>query len=315
MNFRWMNRILPIAICLILPVSVIPPAMAHFKDAKLIDHLNSFNGKRVSRNEIRMIRLKANLECQPDENLKLIYTNNFDDEAALDDWVIEGPGQMSVENGKLRLQSRYAEATLKYLEEGGKDAKGYAESEMERDIGGSAMQVYRKNGKFAGAHFVCWNRLNIPENYIIECDFKSLADHPLHMIMFSHLGLQGQCVFDPALKLRNGIAGQYTKGDLVGYRISFFHPSRTTSNLRKSPEKQIVAKGLDPTDEASAKTHDLRIIKMKNRVIWKINGNEVFNYVEDDPDKVLKGGYFAFRLMNPAMGLYDNLKIYEILTE
>ncbi|VGO18190.1 hypothetical protein SCARR_00241 [Pontiella sulfatireligans] len=58
--------------------------------------------------------------------------------------------------------------------------------------------------------------------------------------------------------------------------------------------------------------HKLRITKIDNKVVWEIDGVESFAYVESDPEKVLKGGYFAIRLMNPAMGIYDNVRVYEI---
>ncbi|VGO18185.1 hypothetical protein [Pontiella sulfatireligans] len=34
---------------------------------------------------------------------KLIYSNSFDDESSLNDWIIEGPGQVAIENGQLRI--------------------------------------------------------------------------------------------------------------------------------------------------------------------------------------------------------------------
>ncbi|VGO18186.1 DUF1961 family protein [Pontiella sulfatireligans] len=98
---------------------------------------------------------------------------------------------------------------------------------MLKDVGKDRIKNSYMSGKFQNAHFVCWNKNPTPENYILECDFRSVSEYSLHMIMFSHLGLNGESVFDPSLKPRSGIAGQYTKGDMVGYRIvcvcSFTH--------------------------------------------------------------------------------------------
>ncbi|VGO18165.1 DUF1961 family protein [Pontiella sulfatireligans] len=257
-----------------------------------------------------ILKLKDTIAKKP----KLIYSNSFDDATALEDWIMEGPGHASVQDGKLLLHSRYAKQTQKFRDEGGSEtaARDFVEELMRNDVGEEGVKALTVDGKFQNAHFVLWNKNPAPENYIFECDFQSLNTYPLHMIMFSHLGLGGESVFDPGLKPRNGIAGRYTKGDLVGYRISYFHPQRETSNLRKSPEKKILITGGDGTDENPDRVHKLRITKIGNKVEWTINGKKSFTYIEENPEKVLGGGYFAIRLMNPAMGLYDNVKIYAL---
>ena len=186
---------------------------------------------------------------------------------------------------------------------------------MVDDIGQQAVEeMSYYNGKFQDAHFVCWNKKATPKDYIIETDFKAANNYSLHMIMFSHLGLNGKEVFDASLDPRTGIAGQYTQGDLQGYRISYFHPERTTSNLRSSSPNTLLKTGPDRTDEYPDRTHKLRIIKADNKVTFEVSGEKMWTYTENDDSKVLPGGNWAFRLMNPAMGLYDNIKIYALDT-
>ncbi|MEM9159144.1 MAG: DUF1961 family protein [Verrucomicrobiota bacterium] len=247
------------------------------------------------------------------KELKLIYSNDFEEEADLEHWVIEGPGSATIEEGRLRLQSNYAVETQDYLARGGNQVSEFVESLMIEDVGEDRIKDYYLRGSFRDAHFVFWNKFPTPENYVLECEFQSVSKYPLHMIMFSHLGLKGESVFDSSLKPRTGVSAQYTNSDLKGYRVSYFHPERETTNLRKSPEKEILATGPDATDQSPLDTHHLRIIKVGNRVVWQINGEESFSYVEEDPTKALEGGYFAFRLMNPAMGIYDNLRVYKVV--
>ena len=51
----------------------------------------------------------------------LIYENNFDETSDLDDWVIEGPGSISIENGQMRIQSKYAAQTQEFRDNGGSE--------------------------------------------------------------------------------------------------------------------------------------------------------------------------------------------------
>ncbi|MFB9058101.1 DUF1961 family protein [Mariniflexile ostreae] len=250
------------------------------------------------------------------QNLNLVYQNSFDNPLALDDWIMEGPGIAKIENGKLLLHSTYSKSTQEYLsqnqikENNGMGYYDFVESQMQKDLDHNS-EDYKIEENFAGGHIVFWNKNKTPDNYILEFDFQTLSEYALHMIMFDHLGIKGESVFDPKLKLRNGLAAQYTKSDLVGSRISFFAPDRKTTNLRKSPEKKILTTGFDYTIDNKNKVHHLKLIKKDNTITWQIDGKTAFIYTEHNPKDVLSGGYFAIRLMVPAAGLYDNIKIYK----
>lgn len=251
------------------------------------------------------------------EQPKLIYSNDFSNKSSLHDWVMEGPGVVKLVDGKLVLHSKYSEETQAFLnKESGKEKNGtgyynFVEKLVRKELG-KGVDAYKMNGNFVGGHIVYWNKTITPENYILECDFQSISDYSLHMLMFSHLGVNGESVFSPELKKRNGLAAQYTKSDMVGYRVSFFAPNRNTTNLRKSPGKELLIKGKDYSLDDKKSVHHLKVIKNKNTVTWKIDGKTAFVYTEKEPEKELGGGYFAIRLMVPAMGYYDNLKVYEI---
>ncbi|TKG88755.1 DUF1961 family protein [Puteibacter caeruleilacunae] len=250
---------------------------------------------------------------------KLVYSCDFNNPESLDDWVMEGPGIASIEDGKLLIYSKYYDAVVEYFETQGGGFSGNGanfykavEPAMRKDIGDDVKKHY-VDGTFRGGHLVFWNKFKTPENYILECDFQSLSPNALHMLMFSCTGDKGQDVFDPSLKERFGLAAQYTKSDLYNYRISFYAPGRGTSNMRKCPGRRLTIKGDDLTLKDLKGKHHLKIIKNKNVIEWYINGELSFRYLDDMEDGHLKGGQTAIRLMAPAKGYYDNYKIYEIV--
>lgn len=258
--------------------------------------------------------------CLQAENYvtQTIYENNFEHATDLNDWRMEGPGVAEVTSGRLLLYSVYADTiqverdkrSPEKLE--GKRLDRYVEQLMLADLGEAEVQRYKINEKFCGGHFVFWNTTPTPYNYIFECDFQPIYQTSLHMIMFSHLGVNNESVFAPNLKKRNGLAAQYTKSDLKGLRISYFAPERGTANLRTSPEQAMVTNGADLTLLDPNKEHHLKIVKHKQLVIFYVNDQESFRY-QIPSDKPMAGGYFAIRLMVAAKGYYDNIQIKKII--
>lgn len=275
----------------------------------------------IVRSLFLFISLSLSISAQNVKEYKteLVYECNFADESDLVDWVMEGPGVAKIQNGKLLLHSKYYNVAINHLEKtkhvfNGIEEDYYdtVEDAMTKDVG-EQIDNYYYDGAFRGGHIVFWNRFKTPENYIVECDFQSLSEHALHMIIFSAIGNSGQDVFAADLKQRYGVAAQYTQSDLHNYRISFFAPGRNTSNMRKSPGKRLTVKGSDYTLINKMGTHHLKIIKHRDCIEWYIDGKLSFRFNDDLEDGYLKGGHTAIRLMVPAKGLYDNYKIYEIV--
>ena len=268
---------------------------------------------------VSLVVLSACAQDKGKLKTKLVYSCDFDNPESLNDWVMEGPGIASIEDGKLLVYSKYYDAVVAYFEKEGGSFSGNGtnfykavEPAMREDIGDDVKKYY-VDGIFRGGHLVFWNKFKTPENYILECDFQSLSPNALHMLMFSCTGDKGQDVFDPSLKERFGVAAQYTKSDLYNYRISFFAPGRGTSNMRKCPGRRLTVKGDDLTLKDLKGEHHLKIIKNKDVIEWYINGELSFRFKDDMEDGYLKGGQTAIRLMAPAKGYYDNYKIYEIV--
>lgn len=261
----------------------------------------------------------ADLSHAQDHKIELVYSWDFSSADDLKDWMMEGPGVASIQDGWLSLHSKYYQVANAWFEEDGEPFSGFGEDYYDgveaamRDDIGDAVNNYYVDGIFRGGHLVYWNKFKTPDNYIIECDFRSLSENALHMLMFSCTGNEGQNVFDGELKKRWGVAAQYTKSDLYNYRISFFAPGRGTSNMRKCPGRRLTIKGEDFTLDNKLGTHHLKIVKYRDTVEWYIDGKCSFKFVDNMEDGHLKGGQTAIRLMAPAKGLYDNYRIYEIL--
>ncbi len=260
----------------------------------------------------------ADLSHAQDHKIELVYSWDFSSADDLKDWMMEGPGVACIQDGWLSLHSKYYQVANAWFEENGEPFSGFGEDYYDgveaamRDDIGDAVNNYYVDGIFRGGHLVYWNKFKTPDNYIIECDFRSLSENALHMLMFSCTGNEGQNVFDGELKKRWGVAAQYTKSDLYNYRISFFAPGRGTSNMRKCPGRRLTIKGEDFTLDNKLGTHHLKIVKYRDTVEWYIDSKCSFKFVDNMEDGHLKGGQTAIRLMAPAKGLYDNYRIYEI---
>ncbi|PXY01694.1 DUF1961 domain-containing protein [Marinifilum breve] len=249
----------------------------------------------------------------------LFYQCNFDSQTALDDWVMEGPGIAKINKGRLELYSRYHKKVYRKIKKGEIVFEEGTNKWYQNYTDGLALKAephmypsYKLGDTFRGGHLVYWNKIITPENYVIEFDFQSPIPFPLHMIMFSATGTKGENVFHPSLKKRCGVAAQYTKGDIYNYRISFLAPKRGTANMRKCPGRRLVTKGPDLTLKNLTGKHHMKVIKWKDQIEFRIDGQLIFQYHDKESDAALGAGQTAIRLMVPARGYYDNYQIFEL---
>ena len=96
------------------------------------------------------------------------------DESDIDGWQMEGPGDVSFEDGWMRMWSTTPEAA-------GKEG-----------------------------HIVHWCPEDVPADFLLEFDVRLLSDHGLNIIFFCAKGRNGEDALDPALSERTGIFGHYT---------------------------------------------------------------------------------------------------------
>ena len=252
------------------------------------------------------------------ETLSATYT--FDTEEELADWVIEGEGKASIENGKLILEPLYfplMETLMKakVISEDNitKAYEPYLYAAMKAKYGKDVSKyLMQEKGKptFTGGHFNIWNRrIKTAENFAIEFDFTPLSPSPLHMFLFCASGLKGESIFDTSLPVRYGL-GEELMYDMKTYRISYFHKSRKKANLRRAPGKVLAVQGADVvTSEDWGKTSHCRVERINGTIRFLIDGKESFSYKDETP---LEGNNWGFRLMACAKGAYDNIRIMTI---
>lgn len=241
---------------------------------------------------------------------RLVYQCDFDHAAALDDWVMEGPGIARIEEGKLLLYSRWQEVLEEQGVDWGNGASTYKVLEpIVKEKDPANLEKYYLNGKFVGGHLQYWNKHAHPENFIIRIKFQPLNERPLHLLTFCGRGVNGEDIFDPALEPRFGLAAQYTMGDLVNYRVSFYAGNRGTINLRRAPGRQLVAKGEDKTADAYGKPVLLEMVRWNGRMQFSCDGDVVLDWTDPEP---LGDGFFSIRLMNMARGYYDDYEVYRL---
>ncbi len=282
----------------------------------------------------------------------LIYENNFDSFADIDDWVIEGPAKTYLVDNKMMIIPDAQQYVYRKWEDCGRrvlDAKKeyYAavKEGLEKTNPDMVKKMYNENGVFAGGHTVCWNKaFETAGDYCVEYDFKPLSPVGLAIIFFSAKGCDGSDVLSESLKERNGIFSQYLTVDTNSYHISYWANNaavgkRGTCNLRKNVGAHCLANGIDPSVknlDYSKKTFEfetyrVQLLKIKNNIKFSINGEIAIDYTDNrfnnivadegidtikeknvDTGEVLQGGRIGLRQMVGLIGQYDNFKAYNI---
>lgn len=214
-----------------------------------------------------------------------IYRTEFSDPAELRDWVFEGGKAMSIQSGRLVLESSPA----------------------------SDPSQQSTN------HLVCWLRREVPADFLLE-----FTVHPqnkregLNIVFFNTRGLAGQNIFDPALERRDGTFKQYHSGDLNGYHVSYWAPPRGTTHIRKNRGFHLVSvSDLDLIAASPAETFDTVRIYKRGPMIRVMVGDKVIVAWEDDGQRYgpvhNHAGWIGLRQMGYTLRCeYDRLAVYPL---
>jgi len=215
------------------------------------------------------------------EHLKgeLVLEETFD-EPWEENWVLEGPGLLTQENGKLRIQQPP------------QDQEG-------------------------ANHIVLWNKTPHPRDFIAEWEFTPHAVEGLCIVFFCAKGRNGESIFDPALAPRDGTFSGYTMGDTNSYHISYFRNTCTrapNTALRKNWGFWRVAGGYDFIPLETGVTSRITLVKRGAHIQFAINDNVSIDWVDDGMTRgpVLGSGWFGLRQMLTTDGEYDNLRIWAV---
>lgn len=210
-----------------------------------------------------------------------LYSTSFDD-AADSDWKLEGGKRMFVEGGRHVLEN----------------------------TPGGPVRSPNDN------HLVCWLVKEIPVNFLLEFQVMPKDRRSgLNIIFFNARDTSGESIFDPALKPRTGIFGQYTNSDLSNYHVSYWAGDRGTANIRKNPGFHLVATGTDrvlPGTAGSFQT--IRLYKRDGTI--RLMVDDVISVAFDDDGSAYgpvlgHTGWVGLRQMaHTGRCEYDNLKIF-----
>ena len=211
---------------------------------------------------------------------RLIYSTDFSDEKALDDWVREGGESASIVDGRLRLRT-----------------------------GPSAEE---------GQHIVFWLKRELPPDFLAEWRFRPHdKQHGLTIVFLNARGRNGESIFDPSLKPRDGTFVQYTKGDLDSYHISYYAGHRGSVNLRKNHGFFLGAIGLEHVHIAPPETfHTMTLCKRGGTVRLATDGKVSLKF--DDDGRTYgpvhdHSGWFGLRQMYQAWySEYDDLRVWAV---
>ena len=208
-----------------------------------------------------------------------VYATTFDDSSVLKEWRLEGGKRVSVENGKLVLES----------------TPGQPDN-----------------------HLVCWLTREMPAEYVLDFTVRPQnRKDGLNIVFFSTRGVKGESVFDPALKPRDGVFRQYHSSDLNGYHISYWAGERGTANVRKNAGFKLVATGPDRVIDASADAFQtIRIYKRGGTI--RLMVDDIISVAFDDDGKTHgpvwnHRGWIGLRQMGHTVRCeYDSLSVYPV---
>ncbi len=210
---------------------------------------------------------------------KLIYENKFDSRESVQDWVMEGPGELKFGSGWMDMWSPNEEGH----------------------------HVFWCPENFPDRFVAEWEARNIK------------IDAGLCIIFFAAKGENGEDIFDPTLPPRDGTFKQYTQGKIVSYHISYYanaahRPDRGDSHIRKNNTFSLVQTGEEGIPTKSKEVHKLKLIKGGSHIIMFVDDRKILDWIDNGTDygSVHTDGKIGFRQMSWTHFRYRNFKVWEL---
>lgn len=217
----------------------------------------------------------------------VLYTNNFDQQNCLDDFISEGPVKSLIDKEGLRL---------------------FSDKTLDPDENTS--------------HWLLWNKQVFPDNIAIEFEFKPVEEPGLAMLFFCASGKEEKDLFDGSLAERDGQYAQYHSGDINTYHLSYFRRRWEderkfhTCNLRKSSGFHLAVQAPDPIPsvEDIQDFYRIKVMKCEGVIQFYIDELLIFEWEDDGSSfgDVLKEGRIGFRQMAPLEAVYKNLIVSSV---
>ena len=213
-----------------------------------------------------------------------VYETSFDEPSVLRDWRLEGGKSMSIQEGRLVLESHPAQDRQKPSED----------------------------------HLVCWLVKEIPADFLAEFSVRPRdRKDGLNIVFFNARGIRGESIFAPTLRPRNGVFTQYHSGDLNNYHVSYWAGTRGSANLRKNRGFHLVSTGKDLVADAPAESFQTVRIHKRGGAI-RVTVDEALSVAFNDDGKTYgpvhtHSGWIGLRQMGYTLRCeYDGLRIFPL---
>lgn len=208
-----------------------------------------------------------------------IYHANLSTENDIENWEMEGPGEVAFENDWMEMKSPNEEGH----------------------------HVFWCPEEFPDSFIATWNAQNLE------------TDAGLVIVFFAAQGKNGKNVLDPSLPERDGTFTQYTRGAIRSYHISYYanaahNPGREQANLRKNPGFNHVQKGRNAIPIESTEIHKITLVKNGPQIAFFVDNREVINWYDtgliDNP--AYEEGQIGFRQMKWTHFRYSDFTVRDL---
>ena len=210
---------------------------------------------------------------------ELLYNNPFSKKSDVSAWIMEGPGELSFDEGWMRMYSP--------------DEKMH--------------HVFWCPEDFPNSFVAEWEAQNLN------------TEAGLVIVFFAAMGLHGEDIFAEQLLKRDGTFDQYTLGQIRSYHISYYanavhNKDRGHANLRKNNLFQLVQEGAVGIPTLSKDVHKIVLYKIDARVVMYIDGRLIIDWTDDGKTwgPVWDSGKIGFRQMQWTQFRYRNFKVWAI---
>ena len=216
-----------------------------------------------------------------------IYTSRLAQPSDIEDWVMEGPGEITFVKNVMQMRSTIPEPP-----------------------------------QGTNGHFNVWCPVEFPEKFIAEWEYRPVSEYGISLIFFAAKGMNGEDIFDSSLPKRDGNFQKYINDVIKNYWIIYYsnHTRMRTSNIAttyicKSGKSSLCAMGrigIMPGDDGF---HHLRLIKDGPHIQFQVDGKVVLDFIDPGTDRwgsILGSGKFSFRQMAFTVGAYRNFSVWKI---
>lgn len=210
---------------------------------------------------------------------KLLYQSNLDSLESVQNWSMEGPGQIEFKDGWMKM---------------------YSPNE-------TMHHVFWCPQNFPESFIAQWQVQNLS------------TEAGLVIIFFAALGVNREDILNGKLNKRDGTFTQYTQGEMNNYHISYYanaahNLDRPHANLRKNHGFNLVQEGQRGIPTKSTDIHKVKLIKNGNHIIMSIDEQVIIDYIDtgENDFPALGTGKIGFRQMKWTEFQYRDFSVWSI---